>query len=78
MTDERKLDEDVKEGTEDDTNAGGVNTNLTGKKNDTKDGAEIIKKRSDGGNEKAALGLKDAGKKGGEGKQKLGQGHDPD
>ena len=55
------MDEDVEKSAENDAESGGVNAKAGRKKVDTNDGAEVIQKRGESGDEETALGLEDTG-----------------
>lgn len=67
----------MKQGAKNDTNGGRVDAQIWSKDKDTKNGAKIIKKWSNGRNQEAPVSLKYAGEKRGDGKKDLRNGHEP-
>ncbi len=67
----------MKKGAKNDAESGRVNSEAAGKKINANNSPKIVKQRGDGRNEKTALGLKNAGQKSRNGKENLGDRHNP-
>lgn len=60
------------------TDGSGIYTKRRGESDNTKDGTQVIKKRSNGGNEETFAGLENTSEKSGNGKKELSNRHEAD